>query len=678
MVTTATASVSQLSGQSSRNPLRLSSSSVDALQNYLRNILTMHNQFTDMRNKMEIIDTAYYRYNALSDTSKLVDGVDIRAAQNSANVSCGIDTDRAIVVPVVISQVDSYVGYLSEVFLSGYPMFPVVSTPSNIKEAETLEAIIDDHATLSAYPREFLMAFRDGIKYNFMPLELSWEPIDQYSLSDNYLTPTASTKAEKTTSNYNRITRLDPYNTVWDIRKSPSRVAAQGEFAGWIDPINRIELKKFINMYSQSGDIYNVGKIDTNQTNMFMYYRDLPVITDKLSSNKKTTIQFDWATWLGAALPVSKKSLMAGTYERFTCYARIIPSEFGINVPSPNTPQIWKFVMLSGQWLLYAKRLITAFDYLPIHIGQPLEDGFELQTPSIGESQVEFQEAASTLMNIRFSSARRSVSDRALYDSSLINEADVNSPTSAPKIPVRLTGLNDKKLTDAYYPIPYDPRGTDGVIGDTARIWEMSDQSLGMNKPARGQFQKGNKSVEEWRDTTGNADNRMRIPALMIEYQVMVPFKTQIKFNIFQFGVEGAFSNQRTGETVDVDRTVIDSLRKKVLSFRVADGYTPKSKLASTDFIVQLMQLVGQSQILQEKYGPYLPRMVAHLAQLGGVRGLDQYSPEVQPQQQSQPGVTSGQPTTAATGGAPIPPNTGAAPPVGGTPGYAPPPATAH
>ena len=651
--------------QATKNPLRLSLQSVKDLELYLRGILELHNQFTDVRNKMEIIDTAYYRYNSLKVSGQ--EGVDVSTVSQLGDVSCGIDIEKALTVPVVISQVDAYVGYLSEVFLSGYPMFPVVSTPSNIHEAETLEAIIDDHATLSAYPREFLMAFRDGIKYNFMPMELSWEPIDQYSLSDNYMQPTADKKVEKTSSNYNRISRLDPYNTLWDLRTSPSRVAAKGEFAGFIDTPNRIELKKFINANSTTGDLYNVSSLDATPENMFTYYKDLPTITDKLSTGKKKTASFDWAGWMGASLPTDRKRLKAGTYERFTCYARIIPAEFGINVPSPNSPQIWKFIMISGQRLIYAKRLITAFDYLPIHIGQPLEDGFELQTPSIGESQVEFQDAASKLMNIRFSSARRSVSDRAIYDPNLLNSADVNSPTSAPKIPLRMQGLNDKKISDAYYPIPFDPHGTDGVIGDTARIWEMSDQSLGMNKPARGQFQKGNKSVEEWRDTTGNADNRMRIPALMIEFQIMVPFKTQMKFNIFQFGVEGAFANQKTGETVQVTRETIEQLRKKVLSFRLADGYTPKSKLASTEFIVQLMQLIGQSQILQQSYGPYLTKMVAHLAQLGGVRGLDQYSPEVQ--QTQQPPQAGGVP-----GGQPIPAIPGAAAPIGGTPGSAPPP----
>jgi hypothetical protein len=54
--------------------------------------------------------------------------------------------------------------------------------------------------------------------------------------------------------------------------------------------------------------------------------------------------------------------------------------------------------------------------------------------------------------------------------------------------------------------------------------------------------------------------------------------------------------------------------------------------------ITQLMQLIMQAPILQQAYGAGLPNMVAHLAQLGGVRGLDEYNPQVQSAQQGIPG----------------------------------------
>lgn len=80
----------------------------------------------------------------------------------------------------------------------------------------------------------------------------------------------------------------------------------------------------------------------------------------------------------------------------------------------------------------------------------------------------------------------------------------------------------------------------------------------------------------------------------------------------------------------------ISELRKAALSFRMADGYTPKSKLASTEMIAQGMQLIQQSPQLQQAYGTMLPSMFEHMMQLGGVRGLEEYNPRWQ-QQQPQP-----------------------------------------
>ena len=49
----------------------------------------------------------------------------------------------------------------------------------------------------------------------------------------------------------------------------------------------------------------------------------------------------------------------------------------------------------------------------------------------------------------------------------------------------------------------------------------------------------------------------------------------------------------KNGETITID---IVKLRKAVMSFRVADGYTPKSKLASTESIIQIMQMISNLQ----------------------------------------------------------------------------------
>ena len=156
-------------------------------------------------------------------------------------------------------------------------------------------------------------------------------------------------------------------------------------------------------------------------------------------------------------------------------------------------------------------------------------------------------------------------------------------------------------------------------------VSEWAKDLFGQNKVQQGQFQKGNKSVREFDTVMGNAESRMRIPALMLEYQVFVPLKQILKLNIFRHFGTMQVPHHLTGEGLEVD---IRDLRRKVLEFRLADGFTPKSKIANTEVLTQGLTLISTSPILQQAYGGHLPSMFAHMMSLGGVKGLEQYNPQ--------------------------------------------------
>jgi hypothetical protein len=135
-------------------------------------------------------------------------------------------------------------------------------------------------------------------------------------------------------------------------------------------------------------------------------------------------------------------------------YARIIPSDFDLYVPQDNTPQVWKFIIINNQVLLYAERCTNAHDFLPIVFGQPLEDGLDFQTKSFAQNVLPFQDLASAAMNASIASKRKLVMDRMFYDPSRIREADINSDNPSAKIPVRPAAYG-KPISEAVYPVPY-------------------------------------------------------------------------------------------------------------------------------------------------------------------------------------------------------------------------------
>jgi len=597
---------------------------------HAKSVIVKQQQFTELRTKMEVIDQAYARYKAAEASGDMNDGVD-----SVGSVSCGnVFEQDNITAPIVVSQVDSTVAYLADVFLSGSPIFPVVSSPRNKKAAEALETLIDDHAQLGGYIRQLLMMFKDGAKYNLSALEVDWSSIEQFSVLNDF-TSDNMTSTKKATKYFNRLKRIDLYNTIWDYNVAPGDMAAEGDYAGYIEIISKTKLKRLTNKLSNEKKALNVTeamesfkKIAPSGSAESTNYKQHPTISKYVSPNSRHA-GVNWDVYLGLAPAQTGKKLAnmydGSYYEKFVLYARILPSDFGIKAPMENTPQIWKFTIINMSTVIEATRIISAFDYLPILMGQPLEDGLGYQTQSIAEGSIPFQEGASTLYNIRFAAARRAVSDRALYNPDLINPSDINSKAAAPKIPVRLKSLSNLGLEAAYRQIPFDMRGTETTINDAREMVGFSQELSGLNGPQRGQFQKGNKSVQEWNDTIGGSDNRLRLPALMYECQVFAPLKQIIALNIFQYGENATIISQKSGEEVTID---IAELRSVVLSFRIADGYTPKSKIASVEMLTNGMNMIMNSPMLQQAYGDKITQMFAHLMQLGGVRGLEEYSPK--------------------------------------------------
>lgn len=602
----------------------------NALLGYAKDVITEHKRLNDFHAKMEAIDIAYARYNAYKDNdTSTTDGQGIDAATTPV----GVFNLPSTTPPIVVSQVDAVTAYLADVFLSGNPIFPVVSSPKYREQAETFEALLDHHATIGGYARQLLMFIRDGVKYNACALETDWDSIEQYELASSLPDPknkSKQPKVNKTPTEHTKLRRLDMYNTVWDRNVLPGSVSLEGDYAGYIEIISQVKLKRYLNKLSQRGEAFNTKEAllaaMTIATAENANYKIHPTISDYNLARRPTT-NINWENYITGSKKSSTQGLI-GNFEKFTLYARILPKDFGLWGSEAGTPQIWKLVFINNTILVHAKRIYSAYDYLPILFGQPLEDGLMYQTQSIAESSIPFQTAASTLFNIRFNAARRAVSDRAIYDTSVLSPSDVNAPVPAAKIPTKTNSLTkDKKISDAYYQIPFDARGTEGVMHDALSIVGMSEKLHGINKPMQGEFQKGNKSVREWTDTMGGADSRLRLPALTLEFQVFIPLKEILKLNIFQYGIDTDIVSQRTMKDYSVK---IDMLRQAVLLFQVADGFTPKSKLASTEVLMQGMNIIGSNQFLAAQLGTALPGLFMHIMSLLGAKGFTEYLPNAQ------------------------------------------------
>lgn len=605
--------------------LIFSDESQKAILGFVTSTLAIHKQMNDMQAKMDAIDEAYYRFKiAVSG------GVDVVHADGGCE-SCGdVLAGDEVTPPIVVAQVDSYVGYLADVFLSGSPLFPVVSSPANRKWAEQLETLIDDHAQIGGYTRQLLLFIHNAVKYNYGAIEAEWTGINQFSISPDVTAPNGK-KTSKGQKKYTRILALDMRNTLRDPACNPGDIAEEGDYAGKIEVLSKMKLLRKMEKLKADGKLFNKQKaIQSGGTianpTALTNYTEPPLLSKYINARKRGAMgpEAMWADYFGDSNASSHRVAYGTQYEVVTVYARICPCDFGIKVPEASNVQIWKFIVVNGQALISAERIISAYDFLPILFGQPMEDMMGDQTQGVAEGEIDFQEGAKTLFAIRFAAARRAVSDRALYLEEMIDPKHVNSKAAAPKIPVRISVLSTKTLEQAYKQIPFDMRGTETVLQDAQQMVQFSKELHGLNNARQGMATKGNKSVQEWNDTMGGSENRLRLPALRLEVQAFGPLKSIICLNLFQYGDSAIVISQKSGREMKID---IAKLREKVMAFKVADGYTPKSRLAATEAITAGMTLIGNSPILQQQYGPSLPEMFAHMMSLMGVKDLEEYNP---------------------------------------------------
>lgn len=532
----------------------------------------------NIRSSMEKIDIAYQRELDLTDATvkaKLVlAGGDITKIPNMQ-------------VPIIKPQIEAAKTYLTSVFLTGYPIFGIVSGPENAEIAEQYNTIMIENSIRGGWARELGMFFNDGLKYNLNGLKVAWEEEKIYSPD---IDPTSKDmKPKETVWAGNTLTRMDMYNTFFDYRCAPAEVHRKGDFVGYNEVYSKNRFKEFVaNLPYKSNTALAFGSAFADE-----YYH-----VPKVNQNVWTpaTGAFSWDGWLGYS---NNNGLnYSGAYVITHLYARIVPADFDMSVAARTQVQIWYFVIVNGKHVIYAERQTNLHKYLPILIGQPLEDGLGLQTKSFAEDIKPFQDIASGLWNSRLAAARRRISDRMLYNPKFVKKSDINSPEPTAKIPVALPSYANS-LDMAVKQIPFEDGAAATFQSEVNAVMDFSFFASGQNRVQQGQFQKGNKTQHEFDSVMGASDGRNRAMALYIESQTFTPAKEMMKLNILQYAESGEIFNPVEGKPVKIDAAAI---RQKAVAFKMSDGLMPNDKLISAEEFQVGLQTIQAVPALQQGY----------------------------------------------------------------------------
>lgn len=572
--------------------VNISTQAQENLRTYFRTCLNNVISTWNLRYRMRQIDLVYQRE---------LDYTEEQLRAKTANRAGDPTKFQNVTVPIVLPAVESAVTYQSSVFLTGIPLFGVSASADKMDAALQLETIIDDQATKGGWIREIQLFLRDGFKYNLCAMEVEWAKEKTYTPTSNETSGAKSaTKLEEVLWEGNRIKRLDLYNTIFDPRVIPAEISSKGEFAGYTELISKVELVKFLQslefrMNYQKAITENYA--NTGLAENSTYY--IPLINTQALIDPTTTQQFNWFQWAGIA-GGKQEFQFNNAYLKTIFYARIIPADHGLPATEPKKPQIWKFVFINGETLVYAERQTNAHDRLPILFAQPNEDGLGFQSKSLANNSAPFQEVASALMNSAIAARRRSVSDRGIYNPSLIDTKHINNDSATAKIPLKPAAYTRPgAMAEAYMPIPFRDEQSQQSMSDISSIMRFNEMVTGQNAAQQGQFVKGNKTLVEYQDIMGNANGRSQNTSILLESQFFTPLKELLKINVLQYQKPSQIYNRETETLIDIDPIL---LRTATLAFKMSDGLTPASKQMNTEAFQSACQTLAAVPQLAGSY----------------------------------------------------------------------------
>ena len=573
----------------------------EGLVQYHRTVSTLVERQWRIKSNLRNIDLAYLREQDLTEEN-------IRA--KIANRYGDANKFQNITIPIIKPQVKAAVAYQAAVFLTDYPLFGVVADPIYIDAALQMQAVIEENSIRGSWARELLLFFQDGFKYNLSALEVTWARVVTAAIETDLSYKSGQEgKPKQIIWAGNVLKRWDPYNTFFDSRCEPYDIPTKGEFAGHTELMSRTALKSFIASLDtkilenivpafESPSLLGVSGSMEGAYGASYY---LPQLNPDSFLEPESLDSIDWIGWVGMGT-YARKGAQAinyrGLYEVSTEYVRLIPSDFNLRVPAPNTPQVWKLIIVNHSVVIYAERQTNAHEKIPVFFGCPSEDGLGYQTKSLAQDAEPFQQVTTALMNSVIASRRRAITDRVIYDPSRVSEAHMNSSNPSAKIPVRPSAYG-KPVAESVYQFPFRDDQAGVALQEIQALVQFGNVLNGQNQARQGQFVKGNKTDGQWETTMQNATSSDQMTALLYESQVFTPVKEVLKINMLQYQTGGTIYSPSQGKDVQVDPL---ALRKAVLNFKVTDGLLPKEKVISKDSMQMAAQVIGSSEALAAGY----------------------------------------------------------------------------
>jgi len=463
-------------------------------------------------------------------------------------------------VPLLLSQTESAVAFLMQVFFAKKNMFEVIGEPEIQEDLDALEKELFKQQQDFKWLANFIPAFRDVVKYNTCFMYASYKS-----------TPLSVSFSQLLQKKGVSFQYLNPYHMYWDTTVRQENLAQEGLFISYKEYLSHSHLKKLILDLGQSVPTRNRKKDFISQE-----YRILsPAVNYSFHSLlERTRSETDWEAHF-ADLPTSflqNETRECHEIER-------------IAVRLPDKYEVHYFIILDSFHILYHE--ILPYATLPFLSGVGITDAHSNHTKSIVSSVIPYQHLASKLIKAKLEAARRAINDRGIFNPRYIATEHINQKNSSAKIPIRPNKQAEPSaVQSAYREIPYRDTMGQTYLQDAQLFLEtFPELSTGISRFRQGP-RKGNRSATEFNFLSEAADGRLKLVALMIESTFMSPCKELLKTLVI---------SHRPAQS----RINYNKLIQQGFQFNLADGLTYLGILEDAQFLQNFTTAAAQIPDLQ-------------------------------------------------------------------------------
>lgn len=530
-----------------------------------------------------------------------------------------IPEEENITVPIIGPQLSTLSAELVKLFLSEDPPLQMVSAPKSEIISNQYNLLFSKYSRQFQWRRNLMLCIRDVVNYNICAAEVYWKR----RLGKSFTQGLNNAGQKATTEAFEfgeAIEHLNIYNVSWDASVPANMVPYEAAYAGYFKKFTRVALVQYLrNMgIDVSKALFDEIKKGEGEALSDYYIPKInPVSTpDTVPANDPDSM-FDNSS--------KEKAPLTSTVEH-VCkifYFRIIPADFGLVSTADDVTEvaIYRVIIVNKGTLVDFRRMSFQHNMIPMTFGQIDETAIGLNTLTIAEELSPLQNTAEKLYKGDIASIRRMVADRGIYDPKYVEEDHINSPSPTAKIPIKKTYSGSIKLSDVYFPIPYEDRSIGSRIQIANGLMGFAAEITSANQIMRGGFVKGNKTAQEFQATMQSAGNRILAFAIFFDDQFLGPVRTIARSDLLQNQSNISIYDKATGEFVPID---VSQLQESQVDFDIAAGLLPAEALNSVDFLQTIFQVVMSNPQFNMEYD--VMSMLSYIASIKGLRYLNRFA----------------------------------------------------